>query len=405
MLATFEYEPGFLRSGIELAPLTIPLRSGLFSFPELDFAAYRGLPGLVADSLPDKFGHMLIDAWLTSEGRDRSSFSPVEQLCYVGTRGMGALEYRPAYRGRDRSAQIQVEHLADLAARVLERRGDLEVDMEDGLADLLLVGTSAGGARAKAIVAWNPQTGAVRSGQVEAPAGFQYWILKFDGVGSSDRELGDPEGYGRVEYAYHLMAREARIEMTESRLQIDDRGRAHFMTKRFDRSDTGDKLHTLTLSAVAHLDYNQSGRHSYEDALATTLRLCGAGDVAQLYRRMVFNVFARNQDDHTKNISFAMDKAGLWRLAPAYDLTWAYNPQGMWTNRHQMSIAGKTEDPTHQDLLSVADRFGIRRPEVIVQEVAEAVRQWRHIADDVGVEESNIGRIESTHRLAMEKLG
>ena len=401
-LATFEYEPGFLRSGIELAPLTIPLGPGLFSFPELGFASYRGLPGLLADSLPDKFGHLLIDTWLASEGRDRSSFSPVEQLCYVGTRGMGALEYRPAYRGRDRSAQIQVERLADLAARVLERRDHLQVDIEDGLADLLLVGTSAGGARAKAIVAWNPHTGEVRSGQVEAPAGFQYWILKFDGVGSSDRELGDPEGYGRVEYAYHLMAQRAGIEMTDSRLQIDDRGRAHFMTKRFDRSNAGGKLHTLTLSAIAHLDYNQAGVHSYEDALSITLRLCGARDVAQLYRRMVFNVVARNQDDHTKNIAFVMDKAGMWRLAPAYDLTWAYNPQGLWTSRHQMSIAGKTEDLTHEDLLSVADHFGIRRPGAIIEEVVEAVRQWPAIAADVGVDQSYSRRISSTHRVALE---
>ena len=401
-LATFEYEPGFLPSGIELAPLTIPLGPGLFSFPELDFAAYRGLPGLLADSLPDKFGHLLIDTWLASEGRDRSSFSPVEQLCYVGTRGMGALEYRPAYRGRDRSAQIQVEHLADLAARVLERREDLQVDIEDGLTDLLLVGTSAGGARAKAIVAWNPHTGEVRSGQVEAPAGFQYWILKFDGVGSSDRELGDPEGYGRVEYAYHLMAQRAGIEMTDSRLQIDDRGRAHFMTKRFDRSNTGGKLHTLTLSAIAHLDYNQAGIHSYEDALTVTLRLCGAHDVTELYRRMVFNVVARNQDDHTKNISFVMDKAGRWRLAPAYDLTWAYNPRGEWTSRHQMSIAGKTEDLTHEDILSVANHFGIRRPEAIIEEVVEAVRQWPDIAAHVGVDESYSRRISPTHRVALE---
>ena len=401
-LGTFEYEPGFLPSGIQLAPLTIPLGPGLFSFPELDFAAYRGLPGLLADSLPDKFGHLLIDTWLASEGRDRSSFSPVEQLCYVGTRGMGALEYRPAYRGRDRSAQIQVERLADLAARVLERRDHLQVDIEDDLADLLLVGSSAGGARAKAIVAWNPHTGEVRSGQVEAPAGFHYWILKFDGVGSSDRELGDPEGYGRVEYAYHLMAHLAGIEMTESRLQVDDRGRAHFMTKRFDRSNAGGKLHTLTLSAIAHLDYNQAGVHSYEDALSVTLRLCGARDVTELYRRMVFNVVARNQDDHTKNIAFVMDKAGLWRLAPAYDLTWAYNPRGLWTSRHQMSIAGKTEDLTHEDLLSVANHFGIRRPEAIIEEVVEAVREWPSIANDVGVEESYLRRIESTHRLSLQ---
>ena len=269
-LATFEYHADFLRSGLELAPLTMPLGPALFRFPELAFEAYWGLPGMLADSLPDRFGNDLINAWLASQGRDRVSFSPVERLCYIGSRGMGALEYRPAIPGRDASTQIHVDDLVDLAKQMLAARENLQVDLDDeGLAELLRVGTSAGGARAKAIVAWNPTTGEILSGQVPAPADFGYWILKFDGVGSFDRELADPEGYGRIEYAYHLMARDAGIVMTESRLFIDEGGRAHFMTRRFDRTDGGDKLHTQTLAAIAHLDYNEAGAHSYEQALAT----------------------------------------------------------------------------------------------------------------------------------------
>lgn len=399
-LATFEYHPDFLRSGIQVAPLTMPLGPGLFGFPELDSTTYRGLPGMLADSLPDKFGHLLMDTWLARQGRDRSSFSPVEQLCYIGTRGVGALEYRPAYGGRDRSTQIHVDGLADLAAQILASREDLRVDLdEEGLAELLLVGTSAGGARAKAVVAWNPATGEVRSGQVAAPPGFEYWILKFDGVGSTDRELSDPEGYGRVEYAYHLMARDTGIVMTDSRLHVDQAGRAHFMTRRFDRTADGGKLHTQTLAAMAHLDYNRPGSHAYEDALAATLRLCGAGDVVQLYRRMVFNVVGRNQDDHTKNISYIMDQAGTWRLSPAYDVTWAYNPRGEWTNRHQMTINGKRDDLTRSDLVLVADRFGIRGAGNVIDEVVSTIADWKGFAGDAGVDTAYRDRIAATHRL------
>jgi len=399
-LATFEYHADFLRSGIELAPLTMPLGPGIFRFPELDQASYQGLPGMMADSLPDKFGHLLIDTWLAGQGRDRSSFSPVEQLCYVGARGMGALEYRPAYQGRDRSAEVHVDRLADLAREILSSRQQLRTDLVvDGLAELLLVGTSAGGARAKAIVAWNPLTGAVRSGQVAAPPGFEHWILKFDGVGSSDRELADPQGYGRVEYAYHLMARSAGITMTDCRLHLDAAGRAHFMTRRFDRTADGSKLHTQTLAALAHLDYNQAGAHAYEDALAVTLQMCGAAEVSEMFRRMVFNVAGRNQDDHTKNIAFVMDRTGTWRLSPAYDLTWAYNPRGDWTNRHQMTAAGKRDDFVRADFSAIADTFGIRDARTIIDEVVGAVADWKHYADEAGVDRAYRDRIATTHRL------
>ena len=400
-LGTFEYHPRFLASQIELAPLVMPLGAGQFRFPAISRDTYYGLPALPADSLPDRFGNQLIDAWLRETGKDRGSFSPVEKLCYVGTRGMGALEYRPAFQRRERSARVDIVELAGLAAGVLASREEIEVGLDDsGLSQLLRVGTSAGGARAKALVAWNPATDEVRSGQVKAPAGFEYWILKFDGVGSAAKDLTDPEGYGRIEYAYHLMAVAAGIDMTECRLHVDASNRAHFMTRRFDRGDNASKLHMQSLSAVNHYDYNQAGRYSYEDAMATTRALrIPAAAIGQLYRRMVFNVVGRNQDDHTKNIAYLMDKRGKWSLSPAYDVTWAYNPQGDWTGQHQMTINGKRDGFTRADLVAVADRFGVGGTDDIVGEITETVSRWADYAEKAGVAEEYATRIEETLRL------
>jgi serine/threonine-protein kinase HipA len=398
-VAAFEYEPEFLTSGLEVAPLTMPLGPGIFQFPELRFESFQGLPGLVSDSLPDRYGNDLIDAWLARQGRDRASFSSVERLCYVGSRGMGALEFHPSF-GRGASNPVQVDELASLAEQMLASRRGLDVGLdEDGLTELLRVGTSAGGARAKAVIAWDPATDEVRSGQVEAPDGFEYWILKFDGVGSADHGLADPEGYGRVERAYNLMATAAGIDVAPSRIFEDAAGRAHYMAKRFDRTDDGGRIHMQTLGAVAHLDYNRPGAHSYEEALGITLRLCGAAAAEELYRRMVFNVVARNQDDHTKNISFLMGSDGRWRLSPAYDVTWAFNPTGDWTSRHQMSLAGKRDDFDRADLVGVARAAGIRRTGPIIDAVVEAVAGWRGYAAEVDADRDFVDRIAATHRL------
>ncbi len=376
-LGSFEYAESFRRSGLELSPLMMPLGPAIYRFPELRTEAFRGLPGLLADSLPDRWGTTLVDTWLELQGRARESFNPVERLCYVGTRGMGALEFRPAMRGMGRSEQLEVDSLVDLARDVLAMRAGQSVALDDeGLAALLQVGTSAGGVRAKAVIAWNPETNETRSGQVTAPEGFQYWIIKFDGVGSTDGQFTDPKGYGRVEYAYHSMATEAGIDMAEARLHLDAEGRAHFMTRRFDRTDTGEKIHAQTLQALAHLDYNRAGAHSWETALRLTRQLCGAADVERLYRRMVFDVVARNQDDHTKNISFLMGPDGRWSLSPGYDLTWAHNPASMWTASHQMTIAGKRDAIARSDLIQVGDGAGVRRPDDVVGEVLAAVRRW-----------------------------
>lgn len=331
--ATFEYLPAFVGSGIELAPLRMPLARRVYTFSELPQKAFHGLPGLLADSLPDRFGDALIDQWLAMQGRAPASFSAVERLCYIGGRGMGALEFKPVQGPKLRkSSPVDVAALVALASEV-QRKG-LKASLRSAarrraLEDILRVGTSAGGARAKAVIAWNPKSNEVRSGQVEAGAGFGYWLLKFDGVsGNKDKELEDPKGYGAIEYAYALMAQAAGVTMSECRL-LEENGRRHFMTRRFDRLTDGGKLHMQSLGSLAHYDYNLPGAYSYEQALQVIRQLgLPMAAVEEQFRRMLFNVVARNQDDHVKNIAFLMDREGRWSLAPAFDVTYSYNPAG-----------------------------------------------------------------------------
>src|ERR1700689_803013 len=384
-VAAFQYDPAFLDSGIELSPLTMPLSPRVFPFPALPEVSFHGLPGLLAGSLPDKFGNALIDAWLATQGRRPESFNAVERLCYIGVRGMGVLEFSPA-KGPplQRSAKVQLDELVKLASQVLTHRASLQVSFapgrrHEGLQEMLRVGTSAGGARAKAIVAWNRITNEVRSGQVKAPAGFDYWLLKFDGVSANkDKELEDPKGDTVIEYAYALMAVDAQIEMSECRL-LEENGRRHFMTRRVDRLSDGGKLHMQSLAALAHFDFNSAGAYSYEQAFDVIKRL-GLSIRAreQQFRRMIFNVVARNQDDHVKNIAFLMDKAGARTLSPAFDVAYAYNPTGLWTNRHQMTINGKTDEFSGEDFKAVAQVAGLKRgrTETILSEVTDTVGEW-----------------------------
>jgi serine/threonine-protein kinase HipA len=407
-VAAFEYTPEFARSGIEVAPLAMPLSTQLHRFPELGAAAFHGLPGLLADSLPDKFGNAVIDAWLASQGRLPGEIDAVERLCYTGARGMGALEFRPA-RGPqvDQSATVQVDALVELASEVLRGREALQTsfadpDKEHALREILRVGSSAGGARAKAVVAWNPATNEVRSGQVKAPAGFEYWLLKFDGVANNrDRELADPRGYGAIEYAYSLMARAAGIRMNDCRL-FEENGRRHFMTRRFDRLDSGEKLHMQSLGALAHLDFDLAGAHSYEQALLVLRRLgLPKADVEEQFRRMCFNVVARNQDDHVKNIAFLMNKRGEWSLAPAFDLNYSFNPQGAWTSQHQMTLNGKRDGFTLDDLRAVAAVASLQRgrERALLAEVTAAVERWRDFAALAAVPAARAEALGATHRL------
>ncbi|MDA3903527.1 MAG: HipA domain-containing protein [Desulfuromusa sp.] len=406
--AIFEYDPVFTESGIELAPLTMPLSERLYTFSTLPHETFHGLPGMLADSLPDRFGNALINAWLATQGRIPESFNAVERLCYTGARGMGALEFAPTIGPVARqSSHIEVKKLVELASEVLMQRNNLHASFhreskEEALHEILRVGTSAGGARAKAVIAWNPQTNEVRSGQVKTGNGFEYWLMKFDGVsGNKDKELEDPQGYGAIEYAYFRMAKDTGIEMSKCRL-FEENGRRHFMAKRFDRLDGGEKLHMQSLCGLAHYDFNQAGAYGYEQALQVIRRLgLPMHTVEEQFRRMVFNIVARNQDDHVKNIAFLMDKSGKWSLSPAFDMTYSFQPTGKWTSVHQMTLNGKQDGFTLEDFKACAKSASMKRgrAETIINEVREVVTRWRDYADEARVLPLQRDRLQATLRV------
>lgn len=400
----FEYTPAWKRGGIELAPLSIPLedRRGVFVFPNLSRPTFHGLPAMLADALPDDFGNALIDAWMASHGIEKTSITIMDRLAYMGKRGIGALEFRPS-RGAhsETTAPIEMKSLVEEARRLVS--GSLSVDHEAqaALANIIRVGTSAGGARAKAVIAWNPATDEVRSGQFEVAPGFEHWLLKFDGVGK-DMELGTGADYGRIEYAYSLMAEAAGIRMSPCRL-LRENNRAHFMTKRFDRDVVAGqtrKHHLQTLCAMNQLDFRQRGTHAYAQLFTTIVKL-GLDDEAlsQAFLSMVFNVMARNCDDHTKNFSFRLRQGEAWELAPAYDVTHAYSPKGEWTYQHLMSVNGKFREITRDDLLQDADRFGIRRPQDKLASVREALKSWGQFAKKAGLGKPSLDRVAADFQL------
>jgi serine/threonine-protein kinase HipA len=412
-VAAFQYDPAFARSGIQLSPITMPLSDRVYVFPQLPQRTFHGLPGLLADSLPDRFGNALIDAWLATQGRTPDSFNAVERLGYTGTRGMGALEFAPAIGPKPQPAKkIEIDALVKLASEVLAHRNNLKTTFatekrKNALNDILRVGTSAGGARAKAVIAWNRETNEVRSGQVEAGEGFDYWLLKFDGVtGNKDKELEDPKGYGAIEYAYYLMAKAAGINMSECRL-LEEGGRRHFMTRRFDRLDGGEKLHMQSLCALAHFDFNSAGAYSYEQALLTIRQLnLPMTAVEEQFLRMAFNIIARNQDDHVKNIAFLMDKTGQWSLAPAFDVTYAYNPSGDWTAMHQMTMNGKRDGFTLADFRACAKSAMMKRgrAEAIVEKVHATLSKWPDFAEQAQVANNWRKQIQKSLRLDLPRI-
>ena len=408
----FQYDPAFAKSGIEVAPITMPLADKIYTFPALPQETFRGLPGLLADSLPDDFGNALINAWLAREGRSPESFNPVERLCYTGSRGMGALEYAPTKGPVARKAKpIDIDALVELASEILSGRQQIQGSfsasgVETSLNDILQVGTSAGGARAKAIVAWNHATNEVRSGQLKAGKGFTYWLLKFDGVaGNKDKELEDPAGFGLIEYAYYEMSKAAGIQMMESRL-LEENDRSHFMTKRFDRTDSGQKYHMQTLGAIEHYDFKKAGAYSYEQAFQTIRKLgLSMDDIEEQFRRMAFNIIARNQDDHVKNIAFLMNKTGQWSLSPAYDMTYSYNPRGAWTGTHQMSLNGKRDRFNLEDFKACAKTIAMRRGRAqdLLEEVRQAVLRWPEFAARSDINDDVVKAIKNSHRLDIHK--
>ncbi len=396
----FEYDPTFVRTGIELAPLTMPLSAARepFVFPQLPERTFRRLPTLLADALPDDFGNALVDAWMAREGVAKENITPLDRLAYMNRRGMGALEFRPA-RGATRPSSTAIELSTLVEGARLAVAGDLQTDelASAALAQIIRVGTSAGGARAKAVIAWNPETGEIRAGQFEVPDGFEHWLLKFDGMGA-DRELGEGWGYGRIEYAYHLMAFAAGIAMAPCRL-MEEGGRAHFMTRRFYR-DGNAKHHVQTLCAMAHMDYRQVATHDAAQFFQTLrdLRL-GYEASEEAFRRIAFNVMAANCDDHTKNVSFLLREGRDWELAPAYDVTHAFNPEGKWTYQHLLAVNGKFSGITRGDLLELAERFAVGTAPAVLDRVREAVARWPEFAEKAGLDAAQIERIAAHHAL------
>jgi serine/threonine-protein kinase HipA len=396
-LGSFEFDSNFLQSGLDISPIKMPLGQGkhIYSFPELRksrgdvFDTFKGLPGLLADMLPDKYGNQLINTWLIQNGRQADSLNPVEQLCFIGKRGVGALEIRPSLRqDSGKATHLEIDSLVHIAGKILNSRENfqsaLSQEEQTALSDILKIGTSAGGAPAKAVIAFNPKTGEVKSGQVKASAGFSYWIIEFDGV--HDSQFGASAGYGRVEMAYYRMALSAGIEMSECRL-LEEKGRAHFMTKRFDRLDTGQKIHMQSLCGLRHFDFNQGGFHSYEQVFeAMRMLRLSYPEAEQMFIRMVFNVLVRNCEDHTKNFAFLMDQTGKWSLSPAYDICYAYRPGSLRVSVQSLMVNGKRENITDTDFLEVARQMNIKKPEAKIESVKAAVRRWNEFADEVSVE-------------------
>ena len=388
----FQYDPTWAQKGIELAPRMMPVRDPqAFLFTNLDEETFHRLPGMLADAMPDHFGNALINAYMTQRGMALESVSTLDRLAYMGKRGMGALEFQPVLGSRrDKNETLGMQALVEAARQAVQ--GELSTDQQakSALADLIRVGTSAGGARAKAVIAWNPRTREIRSGQFEVGPGFEHWLLKLDGI--EDEALGSSKGYGRIEYAYHLMARAAGLEMSDCRL-LEENGRAHFMTRRFDR-DGNLKHHIQTLCAMEHLDFKQARVHAYEQAFACIHRLgMGPDGVDQMFLRMAFNVMARNCDDHTKNLSFILKQGGVWTLAPAYDVAFAYKSGSPWVSQHQMSVNRKFDGITREDLQTVADRFGVRRPDILLGNVLAAVKAFDEFAIQAKVPQKTMATI------------
>ena len=406
-LATFEFDPGFARNELDISPITMPLkeiRNGkrIYSFPGLEKDTFLGLPGLLADALPDRFGNRMMEAWFARHGRSLNSIDPVERLCYTGKRAMGALEFEPVLSPeKDLTTSLEIQEMVNMVNNILAERSTLNSniisDGEGTLMSIIRLGTSAGGARPKAVIAYDEKSGEIRSGHIPVPDNFSQWIIKLDGI--SDNRLGESKGFGHIEYAYYLMAKDCDINMSPC-LLMEENGRAHFMAKRFDRIGNNEKLHLQSLCGIAHYDYNNPDAFSYEQAFQVMRKmLLPYTDAEQLFRRMVFNIIANNNDDHTKNISFIMDSVGNWSLSPAYDMMYAYDPGSFWLRRHQMSVNGKRSEMTRNDFLSVAREMNIKSAAQIIDEILQHVSQWEQYAKEAGIDDKTVKAVQITFDL------
>lgn len=406
-LAGFQYDTRFLAKGYNLSPIKMPIINGnqIYNFPELrkskddHIDTFKGLPGLLADALPDKYGNQLINIWLAQNGRPPNSINPVEQLCFIGSRGMGALEFEPTQlKSSKQTFAIEIKSLVNAAQKILSDRMEFDVslhrDQQKTMGEILKIGTSAGGARPKAIIAFNKKSGEIRSGQTIAPNGFEHWLIKLDGI--SDAQFGTSQGFGRVEYAYYLMAKDCNIQMMDSEL-LEENNRAHFMTKRFDREGNNIKHHIQTFCGIQHFDYNNLYGYSYEQ-LFQTMRMLKMTypEAEQMFRRMVFNVMATNYDDHTKNFSFLLKQGGKWQLAPAYDVCYSYDPKNIWVNQHSLSINGKHKGINKADLVKISRSNNINKGEKIIEEIKKIVCDWEKYAKKANVSSYLTNAITST---------
>ena len=393
-IGSFEFEPRFIKTGIELSPIKMPLSKKVYSFPEADYDTFKGLPGMIADSLPDGFGDAIMNAWIASQGKLTGNITPIQRLQYTGKRGMGALTYSPATQRKNLNASnhIEIQTLVSIAQEILDKReqfsltlGDQGREDKEAMMALMFVGMSAGGARPKAVLAFNDDFTQVRSGQVDAPLGFTHFLMKFDGVSEHNKDketFGDPMGYGTMEYVYHLMAKACGIEMMPCRL-LDEGKRRHFITQRFDRNGN-EKRHIQTLNAMAHVSYKKAGSYSYAElfSIARELKLT-PDDAMQIFKRMIFNVVARNHDDHSKNFGFMLDDQDQWQLAPAYDLAYSYKPGSPWVNSHWMSLNGKRDNFTREDFYSfekLSPIFTKRKIDRLIEETTEHISTWNDLA-------------------------
>ena len=399
--ASFEYAPEFVQTGLELSPIIMPAEaSRIYRFIDhRNTSTFKGLPGLLADVLPDKYGNTLINQWLVKNNRPANSINPVETLCFIGQRAMGALEFEPAIpEDKGQSIRLEMNELIDITSKILSGRQEfltnLQPEQEKSLQTILKIGTSAGGARAKALIAFNKETQEIRSGQANVPRGFEHYLIKFDGI--EDEQFGTSKGYGRVEMAYYKMAVDAGIEMMESELLVEN-GRAHFMTKRFDRLNGANKVHVQSFCALRHYDFNDISLYAYEDLFETMrLLVLPYPQAEQLYRRMVFNVIAKNCDDHTKNFAFTMDQSGEWSLSPAFDVCYAYRPSSSWVSQHCLSVNGKRKNIEKADLLEVARKMNIKNANEIIDQIDQVISRWKHYANDQKVDPELRDTIQGT---------
>ncbi|BFM48644.1 type II toxin-antitoxin system HipA family toxin [Marinomonas sp. THO17] len=413
-IGAFEYEPSFIKKGIELSPIKMPLSTRIYRFPELDFNTFKGLPGLIADSLPDDFGNAVLNAWVAGQGRSPNDITPLQRLQYTGKRGMGALEFAPAtkLRSLNASQQVEIQSLVSIAQDILDSRHHFAVALKpneqedrEAMMSLLSVGMSAGGARPKAVLAFNKDFSQVRSGQTSVPKDFTHYLMKFDGVSEHNQNqetFGDPLGYGAMEFVYYLMAKKCGIEIMPSRL-LNEGNRRHFITQRFDRIKN-QKVHVQTLNGLAHIDYKKPGSCSYAEVFAVARQMqLSALDAEQLIKRMTFNIIARNHDDHAKNFAFILHN-DTWSLAPAYDLAYSYKPGSKWVNSHWMSLNGKRDDFTRDDFYSLeklSPMFSRRKLDDIIDKTIEQVSHWPKLAKEWDVPNTLIDEIKANLRLTL----